>query len=278
MKNALLTLANQKRKIDTRVTNENKNSIINQMNKNATAYGMPKISKNASVKDVSRYKSEYLERLTYDIVTLAVNEGKDIIAEIQARDLKKSNDYETKRLGEFAKDLAKAKKESSKNLTKEEKQFLERGNNNIKGFGNEDMITLFEKAKNNKLVQALINEVKSQDPKQIYYEKQLGVFENVFQKVGIKREDDITRLKDKINSMSLEDAQNITNQLLVSVELYDSDKQGVSRKNETELANARLDDMLIKLDLKKTGLKKVQKTLDKYKSKLNTTSGFIYED
>jgi hypothetical protein len=277
MKDVLFSLSQQKRKIEQRTTNDNKNSIINQMNKNAKEYGFTKISKNATVQEVNRFKNTYLERLTYDIVTLAVNEGKDIIAEINARDLKKSDDYETKRLGQFAKDLAKAKKETSRNLTSEQRQFLEKGNNNIKGFGNTDLITLFEKTKNTKQVQALIDEVKLQDAKQSYYEKQIGVFENVFQKVELKREEDLNRLKDKIRAMSLDEAQSITNQLLMSIELYDSDKQGVNVENETELKNARLDDMLIRLDLKKDGKQKAQKIMDKYKSKYNSTSGLIYE-
>jgi hypothetical protein len=247
------------------------------MNKNAKEYGFTKISKNATVQEVNRFKNTYLERLTYDIVTLAVNEGKDIIAEINARDLKKSDDYETKRLGQFAKDLAKAKKEISRNLTTEQRQFLEKGNNNIKGFGNSDLITLFEKTKNTKQVQALIDEVKLQDAKQSYYEKQIGVFENVFQKVELKREEDLNRIKEKIKSLSLDEAQSITNQLLMSLELYDSDKQVANHNDETELANARLDDMLIRLDLKNKGQKKVQKTLEKYKSVYSEKSGLIYE-
>ena len=52
-----------------------------------------------------------------------------------------------------------------------------------------------------------------------------------------------------------------SNILLESLELYGSDQMF---QDETELANARLDDMMIKLGIKKTGQMKVKKTLKKY--------------
>lgn len=266
MKDELTSLIRQKRKVEHRVTNENKDKIIKEINKSMGDFGYSKIPKNATVQQVNNFKKEYLERITYDIVSLAVQEGKDIVAEVEARDLRKSYDFESKRLGEFAKDLARAKKESNRNLTKEEKQFLERGNNNIKGYGNEDIITLFEKAKNKKEVQALIKSVKEQDPKNIFYEKQNKLFENVFQKVGIYREKDINKIKERINNMNMQDALNYTNDLLHSLEMFSSDQENVgSSGDETELANARLDDMLIRMNIKKTGKAKVQKVLSKYK-------------
>jgi hypothetical protein len=128
MKDALTSLRMQKRKVDKRVTNENKKQIINAINKDAKDLGYGKLSKDASIQEVTRFKNAYVERLTYDIVSLAVNQGKDIVAEVEARELRKSNDLETKRLGDFGKQLAKAKKESDSKLNNDEKTFLERGN------------------------------------------------------------------------------------------------------------------------------------------------------
>jgi len=267
MKDELTSLRMQKRKVDKRVTKDNKKDIIKEINKSMKEFGYPKIPQNATVNQVTRMKNQYVDRITYDIVTLAVQEGKNIVAEIESRDLRNSEDFESKKLAKFAKQLALAKKESSTKLTKEEKAFLERGNNNIKGYGNEDIVTLFEKTKNDKQVQALIYEIKNQDPKEIFYNKQNTLFEKVFQKVGIVRESDINKIKSKINSVKMDEALSYYNQLIESLETYGSPDNRIGQwdGNETELANARLDDMMIRMNLKNTGKTKVQKVLNKYK-------------
>jgi len=261
---ALTKLSRQKRKVDTRVTNENKDMIIKEINKNMCDFGYGKIPKTASIHEVQRMKKQYMDRLTYDIVSLAIQEGKSIIAEVEARDLKKSSDDENKRLGEHAKQLAQAKHESNKKLSKSQVQFVERGNNNIKGYGNLDMMSLFEKAKNKQDIKELIQEIKTQDTKQIFYDKQTGLLDHVFQKIGITREEDINKVKKKINTMDFEDAVNHYNYLLHSLEVYDSGQSRATNGDETELKDARLDDMMIRLGLKKTGIKKVQKVYKKY--------------
>lgn len=262
----LTKLVRQKRQAEKRVTNENKDKLINQINKSAKDYGYQKISKNASAREVERFRKEYAERLTYDIVTLAIQQGKDIIAEIESRDLKKSNDMQTRRLGEFGKQLAKAKRESDKGLTKEEKAFLERGNNSIKGYGNTDIITLFEGTKTKKQANDLINEIKNQNARDIFYLKQLGLLEHVFQKVELYREDDLTKVKEILGKMDFESALNHTNYLLKSLDIFDSGKQTTRNDDETELANARLDDLMVQFGLKTTSSKKAIKArLDKYK-------------
>jgi hypothetical protein len=266
MKDTLTQLVKQKRQAEKRVTNENKDKLIRQINKSAKDYGYQKISKNATAREVERFRKEYTERLTYDIVTLAIQQGRDITAEIESRDLKKSNDIQTKRLGEFGKELAKAKKESDKGLTKEEKAFLERGNNSIKGYGNTDIITLFEATKNKKQASELIQEIKSQNAKEIFYLKQLGLIEHVFQKVELVREDDLEKVKTILGKMDFENALAHTNYLLKSLDIFDSDKQVSRNEDETELANARLDDLMTQFGLKTTSSKKaIKATLDKYK-------------
>jgi len=262
---ALTKLSRQKRKVDTRVTNGNKDMIIKEINKNMSDFGYGKIPKTASIQEVQRMKKQYMDRLTYDIVTLAVQQGKSIIAEIESRDLRKSEDSDSKKLASYAKDLAKAKKESNKKLTKNEVQFLERGNNNIKGYGNSDIISLFEKSKNKKEIEELIKDVKEQDTKKIFYDKQKLLIDRAFQKIGIVREEDLNKIKSKLDKMDFQDALNHSNYLLNSLETYDSGQGKASNGDETELANARLDDMMIQLDLKKTGKQKVKKVLNKYK-------------
>jgi hypothetical protein len=65
----------------------------------------------------------------------------------------------------------------------------------------------------------------------------------------------------------MEQALNYYNDLIESLEVYGSPDNGIGawQGDETELANARLDDMMIRMDLKKTGKSKVQKVLSKYK-------------
>jgi hypothetical protein len=281
MSKDLTKLRQQKRKTDQRVTKENKQSIINQINKyNSQNENYVKISKKASVVEVTRMKKIYNENLTRDIVTLAILEGKDIIAEIESRDLKKSEDNETKRLGEFGKQLAKAKKEADKKLTTQQKNFLESGNMNIMGFGNKDMITMFEGTRTKGQAQKMIDEIKMENPKDEFYNKQLGVFEHVFQKIELTREEDLAKIKERIRKMDMQDAVSYTNDLIQSLEIYGSPDNKIGQWNgdEKELANARLDDMLVRLGEKPTASnKQIKKTLNKYKSEYNEKSGFIYE-
>jgi hypothetical protein len=276
--NTLTKMVRQKRKAETRVTNDNKKSLINQIN----AYYKDvdpniKLSKNATVKEVSRMKKQYLDRLSYDIVTTAVVQGKDIIAEIEGRDLKMSEDFDSKRLGQYAKQLARAKKESDRKLTEGQKEFLEKGNANIKGYGAENLIKLFEKTKSKKGIENLINEVKTQNAKDIYYKKQTELIDRTFQKIEGVREEDLTLLKEKINNMEMKDVTNMSNYLLKTIEVFDYEKFAKESSNETEIANARLDDLLIRNGLKKDGKRKVDTVFKKYKSNFNKTNGFIYE-
>lgn len=269
MRDTLGTLVQRKRKVEKRVTNENKGFIINQINKHSDDFGYGKIPKTASIREVERLKKQYQERLTYDIVTIAVEQGNTIIAEIEGRDLKKSDDFQSKRLGEFAKQLATAKKQTGKKLTKDEKNFLERGNQNIDGFGNTDIITLFEKTKTKGQALKLIADIKSQDSKKVFYDKKLDIFDRVFQKVGIVREEDLLKIRERLVAMSFQEAHDKTNYLLKSLEMYGSEQPEVgSNDDETELANARLDDILIQLGEKKTGVKKTEKILNKYKTEI----------
>lgn len=278
---SLTKLVKQKRKVETKVTKDNKGQIIKEINKNMDSFGYGKIPMNSSVATVNRMKKQYMERLTYDIVALAIQQGKDIVAEIEGRDLKKSSEYDYKRLGQFAKELAIAKKETSRNLTKEQKQFLERGNNNIKGFGNNDILTLFENTKNEKQAKELIEQVKKQNAKEVFYSKQTELLDNVFNKIGIVREDDLKLIKEKMRNMEFDKAVHYSDYLLQGLTLFESGDTGQANtsnvEDETELSNARLDDLMIQFGLKKDGIKKVQKTLNKYKTQYNSKNGFIYE-
>lgn len=267
MKDVLGTLVNRHRKIDRRITNDNKDSVIKEINKVVKEYGMSKISPDAKISDVTKYKNEYLERISYDITTLAINEGNRTIAEIYGRELKQSSDKDTRKLGKFSKDLANAKYQSNKHLNKGEKAFLERGNLNIEGYGNKDIVTLFEAAKTERQVKELIEHIKNNNPKDEFYNKQIDTFQKVFQKIGIVRENDINKLTNKLNNMNFLDLNDITKGLLQSLEMYGSDDNdvGIYGGEETELANARLDDMLIRLGLKASGQAKVNKILNKYK-------------
>jgi hypothetical protein len=274
----LTKMIKQKRKAEKRVTNDNKSSIINQINNYYKEVDPNiKLSKNASVQAVSRMKKQYLDRISYDIVTTAIVQGKDIVSEIEGRDLKMSEDFESKRLGQYAKQLARAKKESDSKLTKDQKNFFESGNVKIKGYGADNLIKLFEKAKSKKEIENIINEVKSQDPKKIYYDKQKALIDTTFQKIGITREDDLNILKEKIDNMEMKDVTNQMNYLLKTIEVFDYEKFAKESSNETEIANARLDDLLIRNGLKKDGKRKVDTVFKKYKSDFNKTNGFIYE-
>lgn len=258
-------LVRTKRKLDTKVTNKNKDKLTRDLNRIGKDYGLQRLSKDASIKDIRDMKKLISERLGYDILDLSVREGNTTIASIEGKELKKSKDKDISKLATYAEQLAEAKRQADKKLTPSEKAFLERGNQNIKGYGNQDITTLFEGTKTKKQIQNLINEIKNSNPKEEYYNKQIDTFEKVFQKIGITRENDLEKLKDKIKSMDFIDSNSTTNYLLNSLELYGSDQE--MGQTETELANARLDSMMLKTGLKTTGKKKVDKVLKKYSSK-----------
>jgi hypothetical protein len=138
------------------------------------------------------------------------------------------------------------------------------------------MVSLFENTKNGKEVQALIEKVKEQDPKKIFYDKEIELFKRTFQKVGIVRENDLNKLEEKLRSLDMKDLTSQTYDLLKTIEVFDYEKFSKESVDETEIANARLDDVLIKTGLKKSGKKKVDNVYKKYQSKYNKNSGFIY--
>jgi hypothetical protein len=278
MSKTLTKLIKQKRELEQRVTKDNKDKLIKDLNKFAKDFGFSKLDKDTSINQIRAYRDKTRERLNYDILTVAIQEGNTIRAEIESRDTKKSKDSETARLSKYARQLANAKKKSDSKLNKNEKEFLEKSNQNILGYGNEDIITKFENTKTAQQALNLINSVANQNPIDNFYDKKIDTFERVFQKVGIYREEDLNKLKDKLRKMNFDEVNETTNMLLESLELYGSPDNNVGAygDDETELANARLDDMLIRTGIKKTGERKVKKTMDKYKSKYNGKTGLIY--
>jgi hypothetical protein len=270
MSKELSILDKKVRKVDSlKITKDNKDKAIRDLNKISKEYGLGTLSKSSNVSEIKSFKKSLSERIAYDVIGLAVQEGNITMAFKYNRDFKNAKDPEVKRLAKFGEKLATAKHYSDRHLKGNEKQFLENGNVNIKGYGNLDMLTLFERTKNNKDVNKLINEVKNNNPKNEFISKELDIFDTVFQRIGITREDDIQKLKDKLISMGMDGIKDQTNYLFESLETYDSDQNTVGKYNgdETELLNARLDDMLIKLDLQKGGMRKVSKTLNKYKNR-----------
>lgn len=259
-------MVRNKRSVDITVNRNNKGDLIKRINKLMKEYGMKKISKDSNVSEVKKAQKDYLERLNYDILVQAVQEGNTVIASVYGKDTKKSKDKELSRLSKFAPKLAEAKKKSTRKLTNEEKNFLENGNFNIEGIGNKDIITLFEQTKTDTSAKKLIKDVKETDIKTEYYNKELEAFERVFQRVEITREEDLNKLKKHLNSLDMSGVAEETNYLLSSLEMYGSESQSAGRysDNETELLNARLDDLLIRTGLKKGGQAKVNKTLKKY--------------
>ena len=260
----LKTVMASYRKLDTRVTNKNKNSLINEMNKYAKDYGFEKLKPSATAAEVQRAKTIYKEELGYAAVSEAVRQGNTVIAEVYGRDLRKSQDHGISKLGEYAKDLAGAKKTAMRKLSPKDLEFLDKSNINIKGFGNKDMITELEKAKNKDQIMQLVKDVKTEDPKQIFYDKSIGIFEKTFRKIGIVRAKDIEKLKSAMANMDMEQLSEHFNQLMKSLDLFPSGNQEGYHTDETELKNARLDDMLIRVGVNKTGKRKVAATLKKY--------------
>lgn len=269
MSKELSFLAKNQKKIKEmgRVTNNNKNKLRQQLNKLSGDYGFEKLDSKASIAEIRKAKNEYVDRIGYDILSMSINEGNTVMAFSASRDLKKSKDDETKRLAKNATALASAKHYSNRYLKQVERDFLERGNQNIKGYGNEDLVTLFEKTKNKRQIKNLIDEIKYNNPNREFVDKQIQTFERVFQKVGIVREGDLEQLKNGLKKLGFSDLVGATNRLLESLEIYGSETNvvGAWGDEETELANARLDDTLIKMGIKKTGSQKVNKILKKYK-------------
>jgi hypothetical protein len=129
-------------------------------------------------------------------------------------------------------------------------------------------MTEFEKLKYPMQIDKFINEISTQDPNKIYYDKELETFKRVFQKVEATREKDINKIMDKLKTLDFQGLKDKSNYLLQSLEIYGSpdNKVGSYGDEETELANARLDDVMINLGLKKNGKRKVNSILKKYKS------------
>lgn len=267
MTSELTKMYRKRRDLNTRVTNKNKDAIINKINKLAKSYGFQKMNKNSSLNDVRSAKNYYSERMGYDILTLSIQQGNITTTELIAKDLKNSMDSDTRNLAKFGKKLAMAKQRQNSYISKDEEEFLSRGNLNIKGFGELDVITMFENAKNKKERDTIINEIYTSNPKEEFYNGEIDVFKRVFRKVGLTREDDIKKVIENLNNSSMEELTDKTNNLIQTLELYGSPNNSVGKwdGDETELANARLDDMMIRMGLLKTGKRKVNKVYKKAK-------------
>lgn len=264
---ALTYLVRTKRKLEQRVTNANRKSIINLANKLNKEYGFERISKNASVKEIVQARNKVNERLGYDVLTLAVEEGNTVIASVESRELKKAKDKETKQLAQYSSKLANAKKQAMKGLSKDDIELLEDSNINMLGFGNDNVMKMFEKAKGKKAVESFIDTLSKQNTKEMFYDKNLDLLDTVFQRVGVTREDDLDKVKEALSDMDFDDLINNTNYLLQTVELYPSPQLVHGKADtETELADARLDDIMIRLNLKKEGKQKVNAMYKKYKA------------
>lgn len=274
MGDTLGKLVKSKRVLEQRTTNQNLNKVIKELNKYSNGYGFAPIPKTANVKQVNHAKKIYDTRLAYDIVTKAIEEGNTVVASTYNVDLKKSDDTEDHKLSEYAVRLAQAKKLSNRHFKKEDKkEIIENGNQHIKGYGNEGMMKLFEESKSKTGIEKLIKEISSQDPKQIFYDKKLKTFEKTFQKIEGRRADDIAKVKEHLSNLPMDELEEKHTLLLQTLELYynnDKEYTGKFKDEEQELANNRLDDIMIQLELKKTGKQKVKKTYDKYAKKLET--------
>lgn len=269
MSKELSSIYKQRKSLQGRVTKENKRAILNKINRQAENYGFQKLNSNASLNDIRNARNYYVDRMGYDVLTLAIQEGNVLTSEMVAHELKHSMDEDTKRLAEHSKELARAKQRQNSYLKNNEKDFMERGNLNIKGYGEKDIITLFENTKNKTEIKQLVNEIYNSNPKDEYYNKELDTFRKVFTRVGITREEDIDKLIAKLGSGTMENLTEKTNYLIQSLELYDSDQFDVGSHggDETELINARLDDMLVRTGLKKGGQRAINNTYKKAKKK-----------
>lgn len=265
MSKELTNLYRQRRGIQTKVTNNNKSKLINKLNKIAQSYGFGKLSKKATLSDVRNTKNMYSERMGYDILTLSIQEGNVLTTEIVAKELKNTKDIDTKKLVDYGTKLARAKQRQNSYLTKKEVSFMDRGNLEIKGFGELDIITLLEKAKNKKEINQLVNEIYTSNPKEQYYNGMTESFKRVFQKVELTREGDLEEVIKELEKRKMEDLTDKTNYLLQTLEIYGSPDNMVGEwdGDETSIANARLDDMMVRLGLKKNLNKDSRKVISK---------------
>lgn len=271
MSNVLQKSRNRIRNVENygKITKENKADVIKSLNKFIKQSGFNEfsnISENANVREVAKIRKAYVEREEYDIMIESIKRGYTMVAEIYGKYASKSNDIDTSRLGEYAKMLSGAMKKSGKQITKEEKDYLHKSNENIKGYGNMDIVTLFENTTKHSEVVKLVEEIKNAPvPIDELYDNKIKTFEKVFRHVELTREKDIDKLKKEMRNMSLKDLNNVHRYLLKSLTIYDSDQESTDDP-EQNLANNRLNDILIRSGVKKSGKKKVSKT---YKNIMN---------
>lgn len=247
-----------------RITKENRNKVINYLNKNAKDYDLKRLTKKSTISDITKVKNELLDKIEFDILSEAINTGHNLVAEIESREVNKNKSnykVDTLHLAKYGKELSNAKHNAIKNVSPETLKKIEKGNFNVKGFGNRDVVSEFEKLKTEEDIKDLIKEIENQDTNEVLYDSKIGIFKNVFKKIGIVREDDISKLENKLRNLSFDNLLQQTNILLQSLEIYSSDQEIL---DETELANARLDDALIRLGIVKNGSQKVKKLLKKY--------------
>lgn len=252
-----------------RVTKANKQAIINKLNN----YGKDipnyeRISKDVSVNELAKLKQLFIEKQAYEVVSIAVNRGNTLVADVNKKTLEKSQDVEVSRLGEYSVKLAKAQKENLKKLDKQQKELIDTSNFNILGLGNKDVISEFEKTSTEKQVERLIEDVSRQNPVDEFHDKNFDTLERVFQRVGVVRREDLDKIKNYMESNGMETSVDVMNYLLQSLDLYGSPQRRHGKvTDETELLNNRLDDLLIKTGMKQTGQKKVQRIYKKFSKK-----------
>lgn len=260
MSKALTKLNLQQRKVLNfgRVTNENKESFRRLLNNYGRGTGLNWIPKSANVRELQQAKKAFLERNAYNILGLTVDEGNTILAHEYSRDFKKANDKDVQHMAQYAEKFAKAKHEMDKKLTVKEKNFLNMSNQGVLGYGDLDIVTIIESGKYKKKLDELAVDLLEYDPLEDMKDKNFVTVDRVFQRVGIRREDDLDKVKEKLSNLDVYEFNNAMNYLLESLEIFDSDKQGM-RSSEELLLNARLDDFMIKTGVKKgrSKLKKV---------------------
>lgn len=247
-----------------RVTKDNKNKVLNYMRKIGKDYDI-KFSSKDSIREITTKKNQLLDEMNYEIMSRSINEGLYLVAESEGNEIKKNKKAakDTLKLAKWGKDLAFEKNKLIKKLKNVDSEKLEHGNFNINGFGNMDIISQFENLKSDEEIKNYLKRLDESEPREEVYNNTRVMLSRVFQKIGIVRESDLDKVYDKLKTMSFDKMLQQSNILLESLELYGSDQL---IQNETELANARLDDMMIKLGIKKTGKAKVKKVLKKYSS------------
>ena len=246
-----------------RITNENRDKVMKYMRRIGKDYDINFSSKD-TIKEITRKRNDLIDELNYEIMSRSINEGLYLVAESEGKEImknKKAAKDDTLKLAKWGKELAKEKNKLIKKLKNVNKDIIENGNFNVEGFGNKDIISQFENLKTEKEIKKYINSLDESNPRDDVYNNTREMFSRVFQKIGIVREDDLDKVYDKLKTMEFDKMLQQSNILLESLELYGSDQLF---QDETELANARLDDMMIKLGIKKTGQNKVKRTLKKY--------------